>query len=270
MFLVVVYSVTFAIGLLNGAFGTHRGRLIQLVILGSITPLFVANFHLSGLPVWYTVFLTGLLICALVWEVSEAVHNLKSRAHHKDFFKQIRKHEGPYAELLKACDLISQYKKGALIVIENKDSLEEWVQKGIQLDAAIDSQLVASVFLSPTSLHDGALVIRGDRVVAGSVIVPLTQSRAVPHEFGTRHRAALGMSEQVDAVSIVVSEETGAVSLAHQGKLYYNLPLEMIPEALAKLAQGKRVVLREPKARETKARESAESLSPLVVETVSR
>lgn len=270
MFLVVAYSVTFAIGLLNGTFGTHRGRLMQLVILGSITPLFVANFHFSGLPAWYTVFLTALLVCALIWEVSEAIYGLKSGARHKDFFKQIRRREGPYVELLKACALISQYKKGALIVIENKDSLEEWIQKGIQLDSAIDSQLIASIFLSPTSLHDGALIIRGNRLVAGSVIVPLTQSQAVPHDFGTRHRAALGMSEQLDAISIVVSEETGALSLAHHGKLYYNLPLEVIPETLARLAQGKKVVLHEPKGRAAKTRETAEGLSPLVVETVSR
>lgn len=125
-------------------------------------------------------------------------------------------------EVVKAAKAMSAVKTGALIVLENEMSLAEYERTGIALDAVISNQLLVNIFEKNTPLHDGAVIIRQTRVVAATCILPLT-AEDISRELGTRHRAALGMSEVCDALVTVVSEETGRISVAMGGKLVRDL-----------------------------------------------
>ena len=122
-----------------------------------------------------------------------------------------------------ACLSMGKQKVGALIVIEHNVPLDEIVRTGEMIDAAINQRLIENIFFKNAPLHDGAVVIEGDRIVAAKCILPVTQSD-VPKSYGTRHRAAIGMSEISDAIILVVSEETGVISVAIDGQLsmYYD------------------------------------------------
>ena len=122
-------------------------------------------------------------------------------------------------EICKACIDMSNKKIGALIVIERDVTLNDIVSSGTEVDAKVSKELIGSIFFPNSPLHDGAAVIRDGRVCAAGCILPLTQNNNISSELGTRHRASIGLSEQCDAVVVVVSEETGKISIAHKGKL---------------------------------------------------
>ena len=126
-------------------------------------------------------------------------------------------------EIVKACSQMARVRTGALIVIENKESVSRIDETGIKVDADITNQLIINIFEKNTPLHDGAVTIRNNRISAATCYLPLTQSQSISKELGTRHRAGLGMSEEYDAVIIIVSEETGRISAAHEGSLERNL-----------------------------------------------
>ena len=126
-------------------------------------------------------------------------------------------------EIARACYLMGEERTGALIVIENKESLSRVDESGIKVDAEITSQLLLNIFKKNTPLHDGAVTIRHNRISCATCYLPLTSSMSISKEFGTRHRAGLGISEESDAVVIIVSEETGKISVARDGELERNL-----------------------------------------------
>ena len=123
---------------------------------------------------------------------------------------------------------MAKNKTGALMVFERETGLNEIVRTGTLLDANISRQLVINIFEPNTPLHDGAVIIRGDRVLAAGCFLPLTENDELSQEVGTRHRAALGVSEKSDSVALVVSEETGSISIAENGKLYRNISDESL------------------------------------------
>ena len=168
----------------------------------------------------------------------------RSRLHRH--LKRLKKMQGPFQELVAAANSLSQSKIGALVAIERRQSLETWYQKGIAVDALLTKEILFSLFTPPGDLHDGAAFIRGDRVAAAGVIVPLTSTAHFRKDLGTRHRAAVGMSEATDALCLVISEETGAVSLADRGVLYYGISLVHLPQVLA---EALRFRLKKPTAR---------------------
>lgn len=126
-------------------------------------------------------------------------------------------------QTVKACEVMSQEKVGALIVFERDNRLDEYAKTGTILDAQVSEQLVRNVFFPKASLHDGAMLIREGRVLAAGCVLPLSESRRLHADLGTRHRAAVGMSEASDAVVVVVSEETGVISVAVDGMLKRHL-----------------------------------------------
>jgi len=129
-------------------------------------------------------------------------------------------------EIVRAAFEMGRVCTGALMVIEQKVALGEYERTGINIDGMLTSQLLINIFEHNTPLHDGAVIIRGNRIVAATCYLPLTDNQDVGKEYGTRHRAALGISEVSDSITIIVSEETGAVSLAQDGRLYRNLTRE--------------------------------------------
>ncbi len=123
------------------------------------------------------------------------------------------------SEVVQAVQEMSSDRIGALIVLERKTGLKEYVETGVPIDGLVSRFLLIQVFKKETPLHDGAVIIRGNRMLAASCYLPLTPNPHLPKELGTRHRAALGVTEQSDAISVVVSEETGTISVAEEGSL---------------------------------------------------
>lgn len=137
-------------------------------------------------------------------------------------------------EVARAVDSLSKNKIGALICIERITKLGDIVKTGTHLDATVTGELLVNIFVPNTPLHDGAVVIAGNKVLAAACILPLTHSTDLARELGTRHRAAIGLSETCDAIIIVVSEETGKISIARGGDLTRNLNIETLKKALHK------------------------------------
>ncbi len=135
-------------------------------------------------------------------------------------------------ELGKATKNLSATKTGALIVIERKMKLNDVSATGIGIDAIVTSEFVQNVFVPNTPLHDGAAIIRGKRMIAAGCVLPLTDNRGLSTELGTRHRAAIGLSEQCDALVLVVSEETGTISIAEDGRIMRHLNIDTLKELL--------------------------------------
>lgn len=129
-------------------------------------------------------------------------------------------------ELVRACFEMSKVKTGALIVIEDTVVLSEYERTGIAVDAVLTNQLLLNIFEKNTPLHDGAVIVRGDRIVSATCYLPLSDNMELSKELGTRHRAAVGISEISDSLTIIVSEETGGVSIAREGRIVRGLDQE--------------------------------------------
>lgn len=144
-------------------------------------------------------------------------------------------------ELVKACFDMGEVKTGALIVIEQDIKLTEYERTGINVDAVLTSQLLINIFEHNTPLHDGAVIVRGNRIVAATCYLPLSDNMELSKQLGTRHRAGVGISEVSDSLTIIVSEETGQVSVARDGRLTRSLTSSQLRDALIK-AQNKKVL----------------------------
>lgn len=141
------------------------------------------------------------------------------------------------SEICKACKTLSETHTGALMVIERETKLNDIIHAGISLDSVISSELLLNIFVVNTPLHDGAVVIRGDRIMAATCVLPLTKREDLSSELGTRHRAGIGMSEQADAVTVIVSEETGTVSYTVNGHIYRRQTPESLEVNLLRLLE---------------------------------
>lgn len=135
-------------------------------------------------------------------------------------------------ELVRACVEMGKVKTGALIVIEDSVVLSEYERTGISVDAVVTSQLLINIFEKNTPLHDGAIIVRGDRIVSATCYLPLSDNMELSKELGTRHRAAVGISEVSDSMTIVVSEETGKISIATGGRLLRSVTADQLSEQL--------------------------------------
>ena len=139
------------------------------------------------------------------------------------------------SEVVKACFEMAKVKTGALIVFQNKLSLNEYTRTGIDVDAIVSSQLLINIFEHNTPLHDGAVIIADNKIVAATCYLPLSDNRELSKDLGTRHRAAVGISEVTDSLTITVSEETGYVSVAYKGVISRNLDADGLRNKLSML-----------------------------------
>jgi uncharacterized protein (TIGR00159 family) len=138
-------------------------------------------------------------------------------------------------EVVRAAAQLSRLRYGALMVIERETGLTDYASKGVSLDAEISRQLLINIFFPNSPLHDAAVLIRGPRIVAASVVLPLTDNISASSQLGTRHRAGIGITEESDAIAVVVSEETGQMSVAHSGRLIRNLDPDRLRRVLSTL-----------------------------------
>ncbi|MEA5082759.1 MAG: diadenylate cyclase CdaA [Lachnospiraceae bacterium] len=189
----------------------------------------------------------GIIAVIVVFqpELRKALEQLGKGRHITSIFKfDSGSEEGSFSEktmeeILRACGKMSHEKTGALMLIERDVPLGDFERTGIPIDAQVTSQLIINIFEHNTPLHDGAVIIKNNRIAAATCFLPLTDSNDVSMELGTRHRAAIGASEVSDAFVIIVSEETGAVSLARSGVLYRNISIDTLRSMLS---QGNRPV----------------------------
>lgn len=211
-----------------------------LVILGFI--FFAAVFQMNTI-LWLAEKTLSVGIIALVIIFQPELRKALEQIGQKRFFSGFafldsqrsdarRYSDRTIQELVKACFEMGKVKTGALIVVEKDIVLSDIERTGIAVDAVISNQLIINIFEHNTPLHDGAVIVRGNKIVAATCYLPLSDNLRLSKELGTRHRAAVGVSEVNDSLTIVVSEETGKVSLAEQGKLERNVTPERLKERL--------------------------------------
>lgn len=138
-------------------------------------------------------------------------------------------------QICKAADNLSKHRTGAIIILERDTKIGDIIRTGVSLDSKVSAELLINIFVPNTPLHDGAVIVRNNRIVAAACFLPLTQNNELNIELGTRHRAAIGITETSDCVALVVSEETGKISLALEGTLTRNLTVESLNRALVKI-----------------------------------
>ncbi len=134
---------------------------------------------------------------------------------------------------------LASKKIGALIVLERKTGLGEYIEGGIDLEARVSKEVIGSIFYPPSPLHDGAMIIRGGKIAAAGCLLPISMDSQTSSDMGTRHQAAIGLTRETDAVAIVISEETGTISLALDGKITRNLDTSALRKILQRLFQPK-------------------------------
>lgn len=229
---------------------TRAWMLFKGIIVILIFLLIAALFQMNTI-LWLSGKVVNIAAIALVIIFQPELRNALERLGRKNFLtaffsfdfqkaSTVRFSEKTITEIVKACYEMGKVKTGALIVIERDVMLNEYIRTGIPLDSLVSSQLLINIFEHNTPLHDGAIIVRGDRIVAATCYLPLSDNMELSKELGTRHRAAVGVSEVSDSMTIIVSEETGAVSLAVEGTLYRNIDADFLKSKLrfaAKLSQ---------------------------------
>ncbi|MDR1278068.1 MAG: diadenylate cyclase CdaA [Treponema sp.] len=198
-------------------------------------------FKLSTLQWLLTTLAPGLFIAiAIVFQPE--LRKIIIRLGQGDLFRPDNKpHIGQLEAVVTAAEILSQQKRGMLVVFPRRINIKNIIDTGTRINAEISSSLIVTVFEFDGPLHDGAMIIQGGRIIAAGCFLPLSEQQDIRKSFGTRHRASLGMTEQSDAVVLVVSEETGAISLAYDAKLYYDLsPIEVSRKLKELLDRGSR------------------------------
>jgi diadenylate cyclase len=219
---------------------TRAWNLLKGIIVILLFVLIAAVFEMTTI-LWLAenLFNVGIIAVVVVFqpELRKALENLGG----KNFFGKIfsinktdtaRFSDRTVDELIKASYAMGKVKTGALIVIEDQINLDEFVRTGIDVDGLLTSQLLINIFEKNTPLHDGAVIVRGNRVVSATCYLPLSDSMVISKDLGTRHRAAVGISEVSDSLTIIVSEETGKVSVAMKGQIYHDVDADYLREKL--------------------------------------
>ena len=199
--------------------------------------LLIASLMKMNTILWMVQNILGFAVTALIVVLQPELRKALEQLGTKNFISSVlpfdtsRSAEENFSnktinEITRACGEMSKVKTGALIVIEQKISLRDYERTGIELDGIVSSQLLINIFEHNTPLHDGAVIVRGNRIVSATCYLPLSDNLGLSKELGTRHRAAVGISEATDSLTVVVSEETGKISVAYGGELDRNLDAE--------------------------------------------
>ena len=240
--LIIAYIVYHIIVWVNSS---RAKTLIRGIIVVALFLLFAVIARLNTI-LWIAKNLINVIMLAIVIlfqpELRRALDELGRKNYISNFFKSFNPKameeksldDRTIYELVKTSIQLSKDKTGALMVIERDTPLGEYINTGISIDAVVSQQLLVNIFEKNTPLHDGAVIIRKDRVVAATCYLPLTDAKDITKELGTRHRAGIGISEVSDSLTIIISEETGSISVASKGKLYQNLDEDALRKQLSK------------------------------------
>ncbi len=221
-------------------FSLIRGTRAAPMLLG-VSTLVIAFYaaHLLGLRTvdWLVTNVLPYAIFALIVVFQAEIRHALARLGRKLAFSRLQSANGleSYDDIVLAANLFSQNQTGALMVIEREIGLRTYIESGVPLDAQLSYDLLATIFRPSAPLHDGAVIIRKDRIAAAACFLPLSMNPLLSTQLGTRHRAGIGITEETDAVSVVVSEESGAISLAVGGNIERDISPERLRERLAEL-----------------------------------
>ena len=227
----ILYRFTKAIA------GTKIMILVRGVII-FVLAQFVANIlGLTTISWLINQIITYGVIAAVVIFSPEIRTGLERLGRATDFFSNstVSAEEQMIRSFVKSVEYMSPRKIGALVAIQRVRTLQEYIATGIPLDSKISAELLINIFIPNTPLHDGAVIIRDNRIAVTSAYLPLTERTGISKEFGTRHRAAIGLSEVSDALTFIVSEETGGISITYNGVFKHNLSLEEFEDELRAL-----------------------------------
>lgn len=217
--------------------------ILLLTALTSVLHMYLMNYLLDK------ILEIGLLALVIMFqpELRRILEKLGSKSFREILSTKQEQRNIDYviSETVKACEIMSRERTGVLIVFERTSSLEDYQKTGIVIDARVSSELLRNIFFTKASLHDGAVIIRNERIAAAGCVLPLTENRNISSDLGTRHRAGIGMSEVSDAVVVIVSEETGTISVAISGMLKRHLA----PQTLEKLLLNELAPKEETKTR---------------------
>lgn len=217
--------------------------ILLLTALTSVLHMYLMNYLLDK------ILEIGLLALVIMFqpELRRVLEKLGSKSFREILSTKQEQRNIDYviSETVKACEIMSRERTGVLIVFERTSSLEDYQKTGIVIDARVSSELLRNIFFTKASLHDGAVIIRNERIAAAGCVLPLTENRNISSDLGTRHRAGIGMSEVSDAVVVIVSEETGTISVAISGMLKRHLA----PQTLEKLLLNELAPKEETKTR---------------------
>jgi len=215
----------------------HGTRTLQIVTgLVMLLAIYSAAWVLKLEMITYVlgfVFQYGAIALLVVFapELRSALAHL-GQARFARIFRQMAQREVA-EEIVEGVERLSRSAIGAIVAIERDVALDAWVESGSPMEAKVSADLLATIFTPYSPLHDGAVIVRGDTIIAAGCILPLSQSVLADRSLGTRHRAALGLSDESDAVVVVVSEETAVVSVADRGRLYRDLTPQELREMLS-------------------------------------
>jgi len=225
---------------------TRAWTLLKGVLVIGAFLLIAVLFEMTTI-LWIAGKLISLAVIAIVVilqpELRKALENLGQRniiasAFPIEFMKasvDARFSDKTVNEIVKASVEMGKVKTGALIVVEHTQPLTEYERTGIDIDALVSNQLLINIFEHNTPLHDGAIIVRGDRIVSATCYLPLSDNKMLSKELGTRHRAGVGISEVTDSMTVIVSEETGKISVAYGGRLRRGLSADELREALSSI-----------------------------------
>jgi diadenylate cyclase len=204
--------------------GTTASRMLLGLIFILIVSIGVQALNMNGM-IWLVDQIRTVWVIAFVIIFQPELRRMLTFFGQSGFLRNIIKLGIPdyVQEIIKACEQLSKRRSGAIIVMERSTGLRNIIETGISLEANISQQLLLSIFNPRSPLHDGAVIIENDQVSAAKCLLPLSQNPYIESSLGTRHRAAVGMSEQSDAIVIVISEETGKISVAYKGTLNRNI-----------------------------------------------
>lgn len=222
--------------------GTKAVQLLKGIFVIIIVRVLTGVFGLDTLK-WMMdqVLLWGFLAIIIIFqpEVRRALEQLgRGRLFARTMLQEEEERDRLIEALSKSVNYMAKRRIGALISIEKETGLSEYIETGTSLNSDLTSELLINIFIPNAPLHDGAVIIQSNKIAAAGCYLPLSESAFISKELGTRHRAAIGLSEVTDAVTIIVSEETGAISLATDSDLYRDLSIENFEERLRKMWFG--------------------------------
>lgn len=220
---------------------TNAVQIMSAVIFFSIFYVFVVYIFKLPALTWLLNLLSPALLVGAAIVMQPEIRKIFIKFGQTDwmFFGSKKKHT--YVDsVLVAAEEMSRQKRGMLVVFMRSAKLEQVVTSGQRINADLSSNLLITIFGHDTPMHDGACVVQGEKIIAAGCFLPVSENYDIKKTYGTRHRAALGMSEQSDAVILVVSEESGAISLAYESQLHYDLPMETLTKILEKKLEIKK------------------------------
>ena len=225
--------VNWCAGVLHGTRGTRllRGLLVVLVVATLVVRALADQLHLARLALLYQYFIIGMAFIALVAFQPELRRAL-IRAGDVRFLRRVSPHHKLISALVESAGYLSRNRYGALVAVQRDVGLANWAENGTQLNAEVSANLLKSIFFPNSALHDLGVIVRGSRVLAAACQFPVAESGELDPSLGSRHRAAVGLSAESDALVLVVSEETGTISLADSGRLTRFLALDDLQDAL--------------------------------------